>query len=316
MSEQHGLGWLPDVPKPNDYTLDHELVAPLLQRTKLTPAVVAAAADAPVLPLGGARRGPRAAAPGGAADAAAPLPSKVDLTDACSPIEAQGALGSCTANAAAGLLEYFQIRAHGRYTDTSRMFIYKATRTLLGWFGDTGAYLRTTMEALTLFGAPPERYFPYDGSDASVNPRVDLDPPAFCFAYGSNFKAITYFRLDPAGASRADVLVNIRTAIAAKFPAMFGFPVYPEFDNPLPGGLIKVPAGSGFRGGHAICAVGYDDDLMIGADRGAFLVRNSWGTGWGNAGYAWMSYRYVTDGLAQDWWTMVSADWVNTAAFD
>jgi C1A family cysteine protease len=69
------------------------------------------------------------------------------------------------------------------------------------------------------------------------------------------------------------------------------------------------------RGGHAIVAAGYDDNKIIGPDQGALLIRNSWGDGWGLAGYAWMSYRYVTEGLAQDWWTVLKAEWVDTGKF-
>ena len=54
---------------------------------------------------------------------------------------------------------------------------------------------------------------------------------------------------------------------------------------------------------------------MIGSDKGALLIRNSWGAGWANAGYAWMSYRYVTNALANDWWSMISSTWVDTGAF-
>jgi len=95
---------------------------------------------------------------------------------------------------------------------------------------------------------------------------------------------------------------------------MFGFPVYREYDNPLPGGLIAYPT-TGYRGGHANVVAGYDDNLMIGSDKGALLIRNSWGTSWANAGYAWMTYRYVTGGLATDWWSLVKADWVDTGQF-
>jgi C1A family cysteine protease len=308
MDRRHALGWLPDVPKPNDYTVEHEKVAPLLARTR-APRVT----HLPTQQGKGAKLAkkhvPLAPLP-------PPPPPYVDLRAWCPPIEDQGYLGSCTANAAATLLEYFELRAFGRHVDASRLFIYKAERNLLGWVGDTGAFLRTAMEALVLFGAPPERYWPYDGRAADENPRFDVEPPGFCYAFGSNYQAIKYFRLDPAGASTLDVLAAIRASLAAGFPAMFGFPVYPEFDAPLPGGLIPFPAGSGYRGGHAICAVGYNDDLMIGGTKGALLIRNSWGAFWGEGGYGWMSYRYVTEGLANDWWTMVSAEWVETAQFD
>ena len=283
MESQHGLGWLPDVPKPNDFSAQHPEVAPLLNKTRLAAHLAAGA------PVG--------------------LPVHVDLRQWFSPIEDQGALGSCTANAAVGLLEYFERRAKGKFTDGSRLFVYKASRDLLGWTGDTGAYLRTAMEALVLFGAPPERYWPYDIS------QYDEEPPAFCYAFGANYKALKYYRLDPNATPATQVLANIKQFASAGFPSMFGFPVYTEYDNPLPGGLIAFPSGSGFRGGHANVVAGYDDNLMIGNDRGALLIRNSWGTGWANGGYAWMSYRYVTEQVATDWWSMISAAWVDTGQF-
>src|SRR2546427_632073 len=138
--EGRGLGYLPDIPKAEDYTEQHPEVAELLSRTRLkTRAAGARTAGTP-----------------------AALPTKIDLRTHFSPVEDQGALGSCTANAAVGLLEYFEKRASGRYLNASRLFVYKTERDLLGWKGDTGAYLRTAMEALVLFGAPPERYWAYD----------------------------------------------------------------------------------------------------------------------------------------------------------
>jgi C1A family cysteine protease len=291
MYENKGLGWLPDVPKPSDYTEGHPEVAPLLGRTRLAGQV-------------------------GAVHAPAAPPPKMDLKNWFSPIEDQGALGSCTANAAVGLLEYFERRSKNKFIDASRLFIYKVERNLLGWTGDTGAYLRTAMEALVLFGAPPERYWPYDGQPESSNSHFDVEPPAFCYALGASFQALKYFRLDSPGITPPQVLAKIKSYLASGFPSMFGFPVYSEFDNPLPGGLVAFPGpGSHYRGGHAIVAAGYDDNLMIGNDKGALLIRNSWGTGWGNGGYGWMSYRYVTEDLAEDWWTMISAEWVDTGQF-
>lgn len=298
MTQLHGLGWIPDVPSHLDYTEHHPEVAPLLARTALASRV-----------SGGMRGEPPEAFTAG-------LPSKIDLRATFSPVEDQGQLGSCTANAAAALLEYFERRACGKWTDASRLFLYKVERNLLGWNGDSGAFLRTAMQALAMFGAPPERYWPYDGTPADSNTHFDLEPPAFCYAFGANFHAVKYFRLDPPGASPGQVLANIKSYLAKGFPSMFGFPVYPEYDEPMTGGLIAFPGpASRPRGGHANVAAGYDDHLKIGGDTGALLVRNSWGTGWGLSGYGWMSYRYVTEGLADDWWTMVSARWVDTGAF-
>jgi C1A family cysteine protease len=298
MEQLHGLGWIPDIPSHLDYTEDHPLIAPLLQRTALAPRVSGMRGE----PIGAMT---------------ASLPPSKDLRPSFSPVEDQGHLGSCTANAAIALLEYFEKRACGKHIDASRLFLYKVERELLGWTGDTGAFLRTAMQALVMFGAPPEKYWPYDGSPESSNTHFDVEPPAFCYALGANYRAVKYFRLDPNGAAPNQVLANIKSYLAKGFPSMFGFPVYPEYDNLLPGALIAFPGpASRQRGGHANVAAGYDDTKQIGNDVGALLVRNSWGTGWGSGGYAWMSYRYVTEGLATDWWTMISTDWVNTGVFD
>jgi C1A family cysteine protease len=300
MGRKHGLGWLPDVPKPSDYTAAHTEVAPLLRKTKLETRAGGTRSRAASTRKGAARK----------------LPSKVDLRPWFPPVEDQGYLGSCTANSAVALLEYFERRASGKHIDGSRLFLYKASRNLLGWDGDTGAYLRTAMQVLALFGTPPESYWPYDGRTADENTNFDVEPPAFCYAFGANYKAIKYFRLDPNGAPTDAVLGNIKTFLAAGFPSMFGFPVYSEYEYPLPGALIAYPAAnSEYSGGHANVVVGYNDDLVVGGDKGALLLRNSWGTAWGDGGYAWMTYRYVLEGLADDWWTMISANWVDTGQF-
>ena len=104
---------------------------------------------------------------------------------------------------------------------------------------------------------------------------------------------------------------------------MFGFTVYSSYTQAGTTGKIPFPTPKEkIVGGHAIVAVGYDDKMKIkntnqGATEttGAFLIRNSWGTGWGAAGYGWLPYQYVLSGLAEDWWSLIKADWVNTGVF-
>jgi C1A family cysteine protease len=79
------------------------------------------------------------------------------------------------------------------------LFLYKAERDLLGWTGDTGAYLRTAMEALVVFGAPPEKYWPYDGRPPSTNTKYGVEPPAFCCAFGANYQTVKYCSTNNAG---------------------------------------------------------------------------------------------------------------------
>lgn len=238
-------------------------------------------------------------------------PKKMDLREWCSPIEDQEDLGSCTANAGVGLLEYFQKRAYGKYLDGSRLFLYKVTRDLLQWTGDDGAFLRSTMKAMVLFGVPPEEYWPYRVSD------FDVEPSAFCFSFAANYKAVKYYRLDPPGQPFATTLEAVKTSLAAGLPSMFGFTVYSSIP-PLGDGKGEIPfpqEGDRVEGGHAVVAVGYDDGKKIGSSTGALLIRNSWGTDWGVEGYGWIPYRYVTEGLADDFWSLVEAGFIDTELF-
>ena len=198
----------------------------------------------------------------------------------------------------------------GKHLDASRLFLYKVTRDLAHLTGDTGAFLRTTMKAMVLFGTPPEEYWKYN------IPRFDDEPPAFCYAFASNYRAIEYYRLDPPGTTKSDLLNRIKQYVAAGFPSMFGFTVYNSIDGVGSDGKIPYPApGDKVVGGHAIDAVGYDDQMKVGKLKGALLIRNSWGLGWGDKGYGWLPYAYVESGLATDWWTMIKQEWTDTGKF-
>ena len=244
------------------------------------------------------------------------LPIKQDLRKWCSPIEDQKSLGSCTANAGVGMIEYFEKRADGKYIDASRLFLYKVTRKMLNFKGDTGAFLRSAMGAITIFGVPPEEYWPYEIE------KFEEEPPAFCYSFAKNFQAISYVRLDPSGTPKDVLLKSIKNNIAKGFTCMFGFTVYNSIQQAGTTGKIPYPCdGEKVEGGHAIMAVGYDDKMAIKNEtcdvetKGALLIRNSWGTEWGEGGYGWLPYQYVLNGLAEDWWTLIKQSWVDTGQF-
>ena len=173
------------------------------------------------------------------------------------------------------------------------------------------------MGAMVLFGVPPEEYWPYAVAD------YEKEPPAFCYAFAQNYQAISYYRLDPPGTTKSALLTHIKTNLAGGLPSMFGFTVYSSYTQATSTGKIPYPTtGEKIVGGHAVVAVGYDDNLKIkntytGATeyKGALLIRNSWGTGWGSNGYGWLPYEYVLKGLAVDWWSMIKGEWVDTGAF-
>lgn len=279
-------GWLRDFPDFRDLTPESPEIGPA---------------------LGAALRRKRKAGAGG----------KVDLRQWCSPIENQGNLGSCTAHAGVGMVEFYERKQRGKHVDASRLFLYKVTRQMAGLQGDTGAFLRTTMGALVLFGTPPEMYWPYNVAD------FDKDPPAFCYAYAQNYQALKYYRLDPPGTPTDKLLEQVKQHLAAELPLMFGFTVFSSIAEAQKTGRIPYPTrGDRFAGGHAVMAVGYDDELEIKpansqgmTTTGALLIRNSWGTGWGEAGYGWLPYQYVLGGLASDWWALIEREYVETSSF-
>lgn len=294
------MGWLPDYPDFRDLTIAHDEVSPKLKERGQKDSIKKMLSK-----LGIAK------------PVKAGLPASVDLRAWCSPIENQGSLGSCTANAGVGIVEYFEKRAFGKHIDASRLFVYKTTRNLMHATGDTGAYLRSTMSALVLFGVPPEEYYKYVISD------FDKEPPAFCYSFAQNYQSISYYRLDPSGTLKSDLLNRIKTNLSGNLPSMFGFTVYNSYVQASATGKIPYPtSGERIAGGHAVVAVGYDDKLKIkntnpGAAEttGALLIRNSWGAGWGAGGYGWLPYAYVLKGLAIDWWSLLTNEWIDTGAF-
>lgn len=274
------FGWIPDKPDHRDYTLSYPEVRTILEEI---PKKVSEKA----------------------------MPSSVDLRPNCSPIVDQGQLGSCTANAAAGLYEYMENKAFGTFLPVSRLFIYKATRDLMRLSGDSGAEIRSTLGALALFGVPPEDYYPYDIT------VFDNEPSAFLYVFAGSFKALTYVRLDPQGLAPADVLTSIKSMLAKGIPVEFGFTVYDSFMKVGSDGLIPFPQqNENVQGGHAVDFMGFDDSIKCpNSSPGAFILRNSWGQSWADKGYGYMPYDFVLKGVAQDFWSILSEGWIDTKQF-
>jgi len=275
----YALGWQRELPDHRDWYIDEH---PEAQRLLFNRALFAGTPTTTFLVTG--------------------LPSSVNLTKWCSPVEQQGNLGSCTAQAAVGCIEYIERRALNKHVDASRLFVYKTTRNMLGWKGDTGAYVRTTMKSLAVFGAPPERYWPYNIA------RFDEEPPPFVYAFGQRYRTIRYFRLDRSRRTTQNLLDLLRTVVNLALPVVFGFTVYNWGNDD---GEFQMPERNDRPyGGHAVLAVGYDDNRIIGNSTGAIKIRNSWGNGWGQHGYGWLPYDYVTEGLSSDFWTIFHQDYV------
>jgi C1A family cysteine protease len=223
------------------------------------------------------------------------LPPKVDLTAQCPPVYDQGQLGSCTANAIAGALEFDQVKQlHSDVFVPSRLFVYYNERVIEGTVDeDSGAMLRDGIKSVAKQGAPHESLWPYAVS------KFRTKPNAKAYADGLDHQAILYQRVP-------QVLDQLRGCLAAGYPFVFGFSVYESFESAAVARSGDVPmpgAGEALLGGHAVVAVGYD----TAASR--FVARNSWGPAWGRGGYFTIPFAYLLDaGLADDFWTIRSVE--------
>lgn len=219
------------------------------------------------------------------------LPAKVDLRQRCPAMENQGNLGSCTANALVGALEFLERKASPRKppVDLSRLFIYYNERVIEHSVKqDSGAMIRDGIKTLAKQGVCPESMWAYNIAQFAKK------PPAACYIAAVHHTIGSYQRL-----ATTD---EMRACLADGYPFVFGFTVYESFESQTvaKSGVVNLPANSErVIGGHAVCAVGYDDKS------GRFIVRNSWGVDWGRKGYFTMPYAYLGNReLSDDFWVV------------
>ena len=215
------------------------------------------------------------------------LPLAVDLRDGCSPVENQGKLGSCTANALVGALEFLEVKAGQPLVDLSRLFIYYNERVIEGSVQeDSGAYLRDGIKALAKLGVCAEALWPYNIA------KFTQKPTAACYVQAMQHLIASYHRLA--------TVDDMRACLAGGYPFVFGFTVYESFESAAvtASGVVNLPQpAETVLGGHAVMGVGYDDATQ------RFIVRNSWDRDWGQKGYFTMPYAYLADrDLSDDFW--------------
>jgi C1A family cysteine protease len=233
----------------------------------------------------------------------AELPTEVDMREFFPEPYDQGKLHSSTSQACVGLVEYYQRRCSGNQLKLSRLFHHQVTCTLLGQHGNAGTDLRSGMKSIPRFGLPPEKYWHYDAG------KLDTDPTAQLFSFADSYRAIVYVRLDRRNSTGRETLQRVKAFLAANIPVAFGLSVPSSYAGD---GIFSYRPEFAFPvGGQTMVAVGYNDDEK-GVTGGSLLVRNSWGPKWGERGYAWVPYQYVTEQLAVDFWTMLRKDWVDS----
>jgi C1A family cysteine protease len=234
------------------------------------------------------------------------LPKSHDLRSKCPPVYDQGQLGSCTGNAIAAAIQFDRMQA-GETPDfmPSRLFIYWNERVIEHTTRfDAGASIRDGIKAVRKIGVCPEDQWPYsdeapaqEGDPFPAGAPAGTAPPQSCFETAQTYRVNAYRKI-------TQHLSQMKGCIVAGFPFVFGFTVYESFESNEVASTGEMPLpsdGEKVVGGHAVMAVGFDDRSQN------LIVRNSWGTNWGQNGYFLMPYAYALDpNLANDFWTIRS----------
>ncbi|CAF3419814.1 unnamed protein product [Rotaria socialis] len=221
------------------------------------------------------------------------LPPKADLRNDMTDVEDQSRIGSCAGNALAGAYEYLTKKQHGQNIDVSRLFIYYNARVKGSGssnVSDSGCSMTNGIEALEEFGTCLESIWPYDISMVNARPSDQ----AYAGAQHHKITEALQIKID---------LHEMKSCLAQGFPFAFGLRLFTSFDKAATTGVVPMPSYSDRSrqsdGSHALLAVGYSDQSQ------AFIVRNSWGTSWGDHGYCYIPYDYLTDSnLCFDVWTI------------
>ena len=218
------------------------------------------------------------------------LPVSIDLRSQCPPVYDQGQLGSCTANAIGGAIQFELMKQKAAVFMPSRLFIYYNERVIENTVNsDNGAQIRDGIKTVNQQGVCTEDSWPYNTSEFAQKPF------SICYQQALQNKVLSYQRI-------ARTAALMEGCLADGYPFVFGFTVYDSFEGEQVAktGVLNLPAnGEKVAGGHAVMAVGYNQAQQ------RFIVRNSWNVSWGQKGYFTIPYAYLmNENLADDFWTI------------
>jgi len=219
------------------------------------------------------------------------LPRSVSLKQYAPEPESQGSYGTCvgwsTAFAARTISESIELKRTNKAQNNNNTFspihAYKGHYLRMGITptGDEGAYISSVLDFLKDEGAVKrlalERTTAFPLIMISAYANSKRYPIADYVRLFSNYRGgpgTIDERVVPVKKSLSEgkpVIIGMKTPLS--FQTASGY--WRPYENP-----------NGEYGGHAMCVVGYDDNMH----GGSFEIQNSWGTDWGNNGYIWISY--------------------------
>ncbi|MBK9479150.1 MAG: peptidase C1 [Bacteroidetes bacterium] len=213
------------------------------------------------------------------------LPDQVSLQRFCPTPQNQGQQGSCvgwgSAYAARTILQAVATGEDPNQIAFSPSFLYNQ----IGLEGCQGSYINRAMDNMKHTGAMPYRDFPYDENSC------DKLPNSYELQDASKFKMKGYNRLTLNGDDFTVDMQAMKQNLAQGAPVVVGMSVGGTFMREMEGQESWMPSNEDYDkngfGGHCMCVVGYDEFL----NGGSFQLMNSWGTAWGNKGFAWVRYK-------------------------
>lgn len=206
-----------------------------------------------------------------------PLPAIVDLSAKMPAVGDQGQEGSCVAWASAYAMRGYEARMDvwssiaAKSTVPAYNFSPSFVYNQINGGRDGGSAIPTALALLQQKGAATLADMPY------VAGQYTTQPSAAALADAKNYK------LSSSGSIAASDLNSMKVQLSEGIPVILAINVYANFFS-LGNNAVYTGISGTLEGGHAITAVGYDDT------KGAIEIINSWGTGWGTAGYGWISY--------------------------
>ncbi len=218
------------------------------------------------------------------------LPKKIDYTQKMSPIRDQGDEGVCVGFAvASGMKEYQEILDYQKLVELSPRFVYSECKKIDGMPEEEGTTIRAAMQVLESKGVCQEKFWPY-------LPHQKTKAQEGAISNAKKFRIITYARILN--------LNELRLSLATKGPSVIGVEVF-EGMMKTKTGLVPMPKKNETAlGGHAICAVGYDDEKKL------VKFKNSWSEKWGDKGFGYLSYTYI-ERYMMDAWSSVDIEDTN-----
>lgn len=196
-----------------------------------------------------------------------PLPKRV-IRKYLGRVLNQGDDPHCVAYSSASLKMHQERYEQGKYLQFDPAWLYTECKKVDGIPTVDGTYLRTALDILSKVG-----YKTKDGT-----------------AY---FTVGQYIRLES--------VRQIKEALFVIGPVLVGITIDSGLYEPGKRGMIGEP-NDDTMGGHAMEIVGYDDEIPTTNGKGAFLIKNSWGTAYGNKGYIWLPYSHFSHYSGWDAW--------------